>query len=77
VNPSFQFDPTVGLVVIEFHNNAGALTNSIPTQKQLAAYRDNQATLPGEQTPPTLTPTSLTPPSLGLPQPANAKTSAG
>jgi hypothetical protein len=53
VNPSFQFDPTVGLVVIEFHNDKGTLTNSIPSQRQLEAYRTHRDTLPGEQPPPT------------------------
>ena len=47
VNPSFQFDPTVGLVVIKFHDHSGAVTNTIPSQRQLAAYRTHQATLPG------------------------------
>ena|SRR5271165_2424249 len=49
INPSFQFDPSVGLVVIQFHDDKGILTSSIPSQKQLAAYRDHQATPPGEQ----------------------------
>jgi hypothetical protein len=61
VNPSFQFDPTVGLVVIGFHDDKGILTSSIPSQKQLAAYRDHQATPPGEP----------------APQPTDGKTSAG
>jgi hypothetical protein len=64
VNPSYQFDPTVGLVVIEFHDNAGTLTNSIPTQRQLEAYRTHQETPPGEGTP-------------SIPQAANGKTTAG
>ena len=54
VNPSFQFDPTVGLVVIEFHDDKGTLTNSIPSQRQLEAYRTHRDTLPGEQPPPTV-----------------------
>ncbi len=53
VNPSFQFDSTVGLVVIDFHDHTGRVTNSIPSQQQLDAYRSHQTTLPGEQTPPT------------------------
>lgn len=52
VNPSFQFDPTVGIVVIDFHNNSGVVTNSIPSQRQLEAYRTHREALPGEQTPP-------------------------
>jgi hypothetical protein len=38
-NPSFRFDPLSGLVVIEFHDNAGDVTTSIPTMQQLEAYR--------------------------------------
>ena len=51
VNPSFEFDPTVGMVVIAFHNDTGAVTNSIPSQRQLEAYRNHQETPPGEQGP--------------------------
>src|ERR1700733_3527174 len=51
VNPSFRFDPTVGLVVIEFHDNTGAVSNSIPSQRQLEAYRTGQKTPPGEPAP--------------------------
>lgn len=53
VSPSYRFDPTVDLVVIEFHDNTGAVSNSIPTQRQLEAYRTGQAVPPGEQTPAT------------------------
>ena len=52
VNPSFEFDPTVGIVVIDFHNETGAVTNSIPSQRQLEAYRNHQETPLGEQGPP-------------------------
>ena len=52
VNPSFQFDSTVGLVVIDFHDTNGTVTNSIPSQQQLDAYRSHRATLPGEGPPP-------------------------
>ena len=51
INPSFRFDPTVGLVVIEFHDNTGAVSNSIPSQRQLEAYRTGQQTPPGEPAP--------------------------
>ena len=50
-NPSFRFDPSVGLVVIEFHDDAGNVENSIPSQRQLAAYRTHQQTLPGQRAP--------------------------
>ena len=64
VNPSFQFDPTVGLVVLEFHDNTGAVSNSIPSQRQLEAYRT------GQETPPTGQPTPT-------PQAVDGKTAAG
>jgi hypothetical protein len=67
VNPSFQFDPTVGIVVIDFHNDSGVVTNSIPSQRQLEAYRTHREALPGEQAPPTPKP----------PPPGNGKTTAG
>ena len=38
-NPTLQLDPSLGIVVIEFRNNAGQIANSIPTQQQLEAYR--------------------------------------
>ena len=37
-NPSLQLDPALGLVVIEFRNDSGAITNSIPSERQLRAY---------------------------------------
>ena len=58
VNPSFQFDPTVGLLVIDFRDTNGTLTNSTPSQQQLDAYRSHRATPPGEQ-PPQATQSSL------------------
>ena len=44
VNPDYQFDPTLGLVVMEFHDASGNLTNSIPSQRQLDAYRTQMQT---------------------------------
>ena len=41
-NPDFRFDPAAGLVVIEFRNDSGKVTNTIPTQRQLDAYRSHQ-----------------------------------
>jgi hypothetical protein len=63
VNPAFRFDPSVGMVVIEFHDDSGKMTNSIPSERQLQAYRTHQET-PGEQAAPP-------------PQPVDAKTSSG
>ncbi len=81
-NPSFRFDPSVGLVVIEFHNDTGGISNSIPSQRQLAAYRLHRETLPGE-TPPEAPPTTqkAEAPSLEArhaeARPGDVKTSAG
>jgi hypothetical protein len=52
VNPSFQYDSTVGLVVIDFHNTTGRVTNSIPSQHQLDAYRSHRESPPGQGPPP-------------------------
>jgi hypothetical protein len=38
-NPTLRLDPALGMVVIEFHDTTGALTTSIPSQRQLAAYQ--------------------------------------
>jgi len=50
-NPSSQFDPTVGLVVLDFHNDSGTVTSSIPSERQLEAYRTGLETPPGEPVP--------------------------
>jgi hypothetical protein len=39
VNPVLRLDEGLGLVVIEFHDDRGVITNSIPSQQQLEAYR--------------------------------------
>ncbi len=49
-NPTLQLNAALGLVVIEFLSKTGAITTSIPTQRELAAYRDGTAEPPG--TPP-------------------------
>ena len=38
-NPSLRLDPALGIVVLEFRNGAGAVTTSIPSQRQLQAYQ--------------------------------------
>jgi hypothetical protein len=38
-NPSLRLDPALGIVVLEFHNDAGAVTTSVPSQRQLQAYQ--------------------------------------
>src|SRR5258708_35226914 len=52
VNPSFTFDPTVGLVVIDFHDDKGEVSSSIPSQRQLDAYRAHREIPPGHEAPP-------------------------
>jgi hypothetical protein len=49
INPSLHLDASLGLVVIEFRDHAGAITSSIPSQRQIEAYRMHQAALPGSQ----------------------------
>jgi hypothetical protein len=38
-NPSLRLDPVLGLVVIEFRSDTGAVARSIPSQRQLEAYQ--------------------------------------
>jgi hypothetical protein len=38
-NPVIRLDESLGLVVIEFRNASGAVTTSIPSQRQLQAYQ--------------------------------------
>ncbi len=47
LNPTMRIDPALGIVVIEFRDNSGDLSNSFPTQRELKAYHDAaQAGLP-------------------------------
>jgi len=51
-NPSLRLDHGLGLVVIEFHDHGGEVTRSIPSQRQIDAYRSHQTdTLPGARAP--------------------------
>jgi len=47
LSPSLQIEPGLGVVVIEFRDATGNVTDSIPSQRQLQAYRLHQATPPG------------------------------
>ncbi len=38
-NPSMRIDPALGLVVIEFRDTAGRVTEQLPDPRQLDAYR--------------------------------------
>jgi hypothetical protein len=53
-NPVSRLDPALGIVVLDFYNEQGVETSSIPTQKQLESYR-----LHGDPAPPD--PTSALP----------------
>ena len=41
-NPTLELNAALGLFVIEFRNSAGAITNTIPSQQQLQAYKQWQ-----------------------------------
>jgi len=38
-NPSLHIDPGLGIVIIEFHDTAGKVSSTIPTERLLDAYR--------------------------------------
>jgi len=39
INPTLRLEPALGLVVIEFRNDSGAITTSIPSERQIEAYQ--------------------------------------
>jgi hypothetical protein len=39
INPTLRLDAALGLVVIEFRNDSGAVTTSIPSERQIEAYQ--------------------------------------
>ncbi|HUB43452.1 MAG TPA: hypothetical protein VMB73_00575 [Acetobacteraceae bacterium] len=47
-NPTLRFDVASGLVVIEYRDANGDVTTSIPTLRQLEAYRQWSQPLPGQ-----------------------------
>jgi hypothetical protein len=38
-NPTLRLEPELGIIIIEFRNNEGAVVNSLPTPHQIAEYR--------------------------------------
>jgi hypothetical protein len=50
-NPALRLDASLGLVVIEFRDGAGTITHSIPSQRQMEAYRTHQDTPPSPGSP--------------------------
>jgi len=43
-NPSYVLDLGLGLVVLQYHDPTGNVTSSIPSERQLQAYRDGGVT---------------------------------
>ncbi len=48
LNPSLRLDAALGLVVIEFRDDSGALTSTIPSERQIEAYRAHQDPRPAQ-----------------------------
>ncbi len=48
-NPSLRLDPGLGMVVLEFHDAAGQVTSSIPSERVLKAYRSHTDPISGAQ----------------------------
>lgn len=46
VNPAVRFDTKLGLVVVEFFDEAGKVANSIPSPQKLKAYEAALTTAP-------------------------------
>lgn len=74
-NPSLRLDNGLGMVVIEFRDPRGDVTRSIPSQRQIEAYRSHQIdTLPGKSAPETApTPGTEAPNPVKSDAPATAK----
>jgi hypothetical protein len=39
-NPALRLDPGLGLVVLQFRDDRGEIVATLPTERELAAYRD-------------------------------------
>ena len=50
INPDFHLDPALNIVVLQFFDAKGNVTSSIPSQKQLDAYRLDGGPSPGHTT---------------------------
>ena len=40
-SPRMRLDPALGLVVLEFRDHQGQVVQTLPSERQLAAYRSN------------------------------------
>lgn len=47
LNPVLHLEANLGVMVMEFRDSGGSVTHTIPTQRQLDAYRFTGAPLPG------------------------------
>ncbi|MBL6454012.1 hypothetical protein JMJ55_01680 [Belnapia sp. T6] len=60
-SPSLRIDPALGIVVMEFRDDTGQVAASLPTERELAAYRNaarsGQAPGPSADPEPTPAPT--------------------
>jgi hypothetical protein len=48
LNPSLHLDPSLNIVVLEFFDSKGNVTQSIPSQRQLDAYKLDGGTTDGQ-----------------------------
>jgi hypothetical protein len=75
-NPSLRLDYQLGLVVIEFRDPSGAVTRTIPSAQQLAAYQQWSETGAGTNplsiglVPTTATGSAVSPHQVGIPLPS-------
>jgi hypothetical protein len=46
VNPGLHLDPALNIVVLQFYDSKGDVTQSIPSQKQLQAYQQDSGQPP-------------------------------
>ena len=51
-NPSLRIDPALGIVIIEFHDQPGKVSSTIPTARQIDAYRQTSGQTVKTATPP-------------------------
>lgn len=70
VNPALRLDAELGLVVIEFRDDSGTLTSTIPSERQIQAYRSHQETPPGREPQPRRDPVASAPPGVAEPNAA-------
>jgi len=48
LNPGFRLDPALNLAVLQFFDEKGDVTQTIPSQKQLQAYQQDYGAATGE-----------------------------